>query len=224
MTVRTVRQILNAATALCGVGIACVVVWAMTEPSLPESEKPRLQRLTATNATTDGSVVSARQLQVVAQRRLQGPLKDPAPPQKTARPKPSGRPAPPFNPRVELLATVIDSANTIAIIADARGRTDLKGVGETLQLMPSGLKVEEIQPGQVTLSLRGRSIDLKLKGGTGSPSRGPGGRSGNRAGGSRNPRGKKTTEAEHIEQGLGPDMSNESMGPQGTPPRGMMGP
>lgn len=215
MTVRQIRQILNILAALCVVGIGCVLLWAIAGTRLPEPETPHIRRPMQTGDKSDGSNVTAEQLAAVWDSRLQRSLgKEKSEPQKTPPPPPRIKRSPAsFNPRVELLATIIDSAKTMAIISDARGQTDIKGVGETLQLLPSGLKIEEIEAGRVMLSHRGRTVELQLKGGTGglrSGSNTDRGRFGNARGGRRTGQSGARSESDHVKDGLGPDMSKES--------------
>jgi hypothetical protein len=215
VTVRQIRQILNALAALCAVGIGCVLLWAIAGTKLPEPETPRIRQPMQTGGQSDGSNVTAEQLAAVWDSRLQrSPGREKREPQKTQPPAPRIKRSPAeFNPRVELLATIIDSAKTMAIISDARGQTDIKGVGETLQLLPSGLKIEEIEAGRVMLSHRGRTVELQLKGGTGGLGRGSStdrGRFDNARSGRRNEQPGTQSESDHVKQGLGPDMSLES--------------
>ena len=195
-------------------GIVGVAVWAISKPTLPEPEAPRTRQSAKSADHQNELAVTDQQLVTVAGRKLQGPLKEEEKIVQTKATVTKPRTRTPLNPRVELLATVIDPVRTVAIISDARGRTDLKGVGETLELMPSGLRIEKIEADRVTLSLRGQSIKVKLKGGTGAPSRIP--VNTNRSG-----RKNRNRIDDDIDIPLAPEMSDEPPGPQGQPPRGM---
>lgn len=196
--------------------MAGVAVWITSKPSLPEPDAPRMKPSAQSANGKDDTDLTNQQLVSVSKRRFQGSLKEQKKIVQAKATVSKPRPRPALNPRVELLATVIDPVRTVAIISDARGRTDLKGVGETLELMPSGLRIEKIEPNQVTLTLRGQTVKVALKGGSGAPGRVP--VNTNRSSGRKNRNRKNRDRADDdIDAPRAPEMSD---GPQGQPPRG----
>lgn len=165
MTVRSTRQILNALAAICAVCAVGVVVWGMSDVSVPEPAPLRLRSGSGSDTMAQGAVVSATDVANVAMVQLRRSLVDTPPPTKTQA-KPIRKPQTPRtfpNPRLTLLVTVIDpKERNVAIFADARGVTDIRGVGEELKLMPSGARVTEIKSNGATIEFRGRKIALNL--------------------------------------------------------------
>lgn len=163
MTVRTTRRLLHVLSAVSIAGAVALVVWGLIPPRPPVVRPPRLAGLKAVDAAVRTDGVTREQLASVWSKSLQADLKPPKAPE-VVRTQPKPPPPPrPVNPRVELLATVLDTDKPVAFLTDARGQTDFKGVGETLNLLPAGLTVESIQADQVTLKLRGRAIRVQLK-------------------------------------------------------------
>ena len=103
----------------------------------------------------------------VAAQSLRGPLYDPPPPA-PPRPQPPPRVAPPkvqAAPKLDvtLVGTISEPDQSMAIIADATGNFDIKGVGEPLELTPQGMVVETIDSEQVTLKYQGRESTVVLE-------------------------------------------------------------
>ena len=107
----------------------------------------------------------------IAARALRRPLFDPPPPPPPA-PEPKPEPKPkvvekPSTPRppaleVTLVGTIIEAEQSLAIVADANGDFDVKGIGESLELSPQGITIETIEPERVTLSFQGRESTIEL--------------------------------------------------------------
>ncbi len=166
MTVRSTRQLLNAIAAACAVAAAGVVIWALQPATAAEPSPLKLRTVNESSQHEQQAEVPANELLAAASIPIRRPLIDPKPqPQKT-RPRQARTPvARKVTPQFKLVATVIEAGRNVAIISDARGRTDLKGVGGKLQLLPSGASVREIQPDRVTIEFQGRRIPLQLAGG-----------------------------------------------------------
>jgi hypothetical protein len=110
----------------------------------------------------------------VAARALRRPLFDPPPPPPAPTPEPKPQPepkptvartpTPPKPPTLEvtLVGTIIEAGQSLAIVADANGDFDVKGIGEPLELSPQGIKIEKIEPEQVTVSYQGRESTITL--------------------------------------------------------------
>ncbi len=104
-----------------------------------------------------------------AARRLRQPLYDPPAPAPTPAPPKTPAPrvveAPPPRPPkldVTLVGTLIESDKRLAIVADASGEFDVKGIGENLELSPLGITVEKIESERVTLRYQGRESTIEL--------------------------------------------------------------
>ena len=99
--------------------------------------------------------------------KLRGPLYDPPPPPPAppVRPRPRPQPAPRTpKPRLQLtlVGTIIDAQQRFAIVADATGEFDVKGVGEDLDLQPSGIRIERIDAEKVTLNFQGTPSTIEI--------------------------------------------------------------
>ena len=62
-----------------------------------------------------------------------------------------------------LVGTIIETDDRIAMIADPNGKVDIKRVGESLELSPSGVVVEQIDSDRVTLRYNGAEAIVKLQ-------------------------------------------------------------
>jgi hypothetical protein len=104
---------------------------------------------------------------------LRSPLDDPPPVPPRRQPPPQVVPTkkPIATPQLNftLLATIIDSQRSLAIIADPSSAFDIKGVGESLALSPEGVSIVRIESDQVTLKHDGKestiNVDKTKKGG-----------------------------------------------------------
>ncbi len=104
----------------------------------------------------------------ITTRSLRGPLYDPPPPKPKTKPKPTPPPTPrpePPPPRLEftLVGTIIKSGQSLAMIEDADGNFDVKGEGESLELTPTGITVQNVTSEQVTLNWMGRTETVVLQ-------------------------------------------------------------
>ena len=102
--------------------------------------------------------------------QLRLPLEDPPPPQPRRNPTPTPVvPKPVAAPKLNLtlLATIIDSQKSLAVIADT-SKSDTKGEGESLELSPEGVSIVRIEANQVTLTHNGKEstivVDKTTKG------------------------------------------------------------
>ncbi|MEL6104627.1 MAG: hypothetical protein AAFU85_01265 [Planctomycetota bacterium] len=101
------------------------------------------------------------------QKSLYDPPKKPTKP-KVVQPRPTVKTTPvirpPKPPKLDwtLLGTIIESGQSIAIIADASGKTDIRAIGEEVELVPAGVLVRKIDSEVVTLEVRGKESKLKL--------------------------------------------------------------
>jgi len=56
---------------------------------------------------------------------------------------------------LRLVGTVIEEGRSMAIVIDKQGRLDFRSVGETLQLVPEGVKIESVSANLVNASYKG---------------------------------------------------------------------
>ncbi|MEO1524018.1 MAG: type II secretion system protein N [Planctomycetota bacterium] len=114
-------------------------------------------------ATKDDDVRLNQRLQQTLYDPPKKPKTEPVKPQRPVNETPVVRPPKP--PRLDwtLIGTIIDSGNSIAIIADASGKTDIRTLGEEVDLAPPGVLVRKIDSQAVTLEVRGKESTLRLK-------------------------------------------------------------
>lgn len=163
MDLSTQRRCLGAITGGLLLGAVGAVAWSFSgiDPSdiNPRSRSIRPRR--ADTAAVERRVLEDR----IAAQSLRAPLYDPPPPPvRAADAAPRREPAsPPTAPlEVTLVGTIIQTDQNLAILADSSGKFDVKGIGETLELSPQGITVENIKSEQVTLRFQGRQSTLQL--------------------------------------------------------------
>ena len=165
MELQRQRQYLTITTACLLTLSAAVIYWSVspigeTGPKLATVQSKQMSE----SATPEKGAF--RIPVAMAERQLRAPLYDPEPPP-PAPPKPIFSPAPRSKPTLKLnltlVGTIIDPGNSLAIIADANGQFDVKGVGDTLEIDPDGIEISNIKAEQVTLTHRGKSTVLILE-------------------------------------------------------------
>jgi len=172
MPLRQTRLLLRLTTLLFAAATVAVVWWVW--PSVDETSPTHMteqvgEPLAETAAET--TTIATADFDALWDRPLRRPLYDPPPPPQPApvvkRPKPAPRkteprPSPPPKLDMRLVGTILESGRSMAIVADAAGKIDLKGAGETLDLEPEGVRVESINAESVTVSHNGREQMLKI--------------------------------------------------------------
>ncbi|WP_146513043.1 hypothetical protein [Rubripirellula amarantea] len=106
----------------------------------------------------------------LANRSLRAPLTD-SPKVVEPRKPPPPRPVVERDPvlRLTLVGTIINAAERIAIISDQTGKSDVKGVGDSLELSPAGITIKSIDSNVVTLEYRGTRTTVEIEQPEGSP-------------------------------------------------------
>lgn len=96
--------------------------------------------------------------------RLSRSLYDP-PKEEVAKERVEPAPRPPKTKRLDfmLVGTIIDPDESVAMISDANGKVDVGRIGQTLELSPAGVIVQEIHSKQVTLRHNGADSIVKLQ-------------------------------------------------------------
>ena len=113
---------------------------------------------------------------------LLDPLYEPPkpPPEPKTKPAPVRKPTPPVAraPRLNwtLTGTIIDPDRRVAILTDDTGKTDIRSVGEEVELTPAGVLIRKIDADNVTVEIAGKKSTLRLEksfrtGGVGKPGR-----------------------------------------------------
>lgn len=171
------RRLLITLTAGCCAAAVGAVLWSIR--SLDQvSERPAasLDAQQDVKRSAGNSVVSASDngidtvnLSLPLLKPLYDPPKQPPkqPPKPRAEPKVVRTPTPPpvKVPRLDwtLNGTIIDPRRSVAILTDTTGKTDIRGVGEEVELSPPGVLVRKIDSDNVTLEVRGKESTLRLK-------------------------------------------------------------
>lgn len=161
MHVTTQRRCLTLLAGGLVLGAAGATAWSLSGiESTSDTSVAVVPRINGqSNPGQAGTQVSDVELGIALRR----PLTDPPPP----KPRPAPRqaaPTPPPQPTLglTLVGTIIDPVKSLAIIADAAGQFDVKGVGESLELTPAGVSVKRIDSEQVELQFQGKTSTVKL--------------------------------------------------------------
>ena len=178
------RLIHGASLSMLGVAVAGVA-WALSDvgqPSTTSDANASGARLAlAENASvqpssgSDESVTdpsSPQNWSLPLQQSLYDPPKPaPRPPRPKPKPvqKPVAKPAAAKPPKLDwrLVGTLIEPGGRVAILADATGKTDIRGADEEVELSPPGVRVRKIDSEEVTLEIRGTPSTLRLQKGFG---------------------------------------------------------
>ncbi|MCA9140798.1 MAG: hypothetical protein KDB00_28695, partial [Planctomycetales bacterium] len=170
----TQRRLLITMTAGCMAAAVGSVVWSISdiEESTQRPAKLLADRQNGAEAA-DGamqSIADDESGQANLSMPLLKPLYDapkPDPPKTRVAPKVVPPPTPP-QPKVVRLdwtldGTIIDPDRSVAILTDETGKTDIRAVGEVVELSPPGVLVRKIDSETVTLEVRGKESTLRLK-------------------------------------------------------------
>ena len=163
MDITTQRRCLSTISGVLLVGTVAAIAWSFStiDTSSPLTDAGRKERAEpAKPANVDVPPLDQR----IASRSLRGPLYDPPPPQARPKPEPVPAAAPPRQPQLDLtlVGTIIEENESVAILSDASGQFDIKGIGESLELVPAGVTVESIESEQVTLQYQGHQSTIQL--------------------------------------------------------------
>ena len=166
MDITRQRRLLHFTTAGLLAVAGGVVAWSLSniDQEFAAERSNRSTRPSVIDSTT--SPVDASNEQITG-KSLRGPLYDPPPPP-PPRPEPPPKrvetPKPPSIPRLDvtLVGTIIEADKSLAIIEDASGEFDIKGIGEPLELTPQGIVVEQIDSEQVILNYQGQKSTVML--------------------------------------------------------------
>ena len=165
MELQRQRQYLTLATVCLLVLSAGMVYWSVSAIDESETVLPGVQPSPTTGSNTTKKT-EFKITTTMTQRKLRAPLYDPEPdPPVSTKPVVPAAPRPKPEPKLNLtlVGTIIESDKSLAIIADANGQFDVKGVGDNLEIDPDGIAITNIKSEQVTLTYRGKSTVLMLE-------------------------------------------------------------
>lgn len=165
MELQRQRHYLTITTACLLLFSAAIVLWSVStvDESSPQSSNVQLGQVATPEVTREPELTIPT---AMTQRPLRGPLYDPEPsPVSPPKPKPPVVTPPKTDPKLNLslVGTIIESNASLAIIADTNGGFDVKGIGERLELVPTGIVITSIQSDQVTLKHQGKTTTLSLE-------------------------------------------------------------
>jgi hypothetical protein len=165
MNVRQTRFSIHVATGVTLFATLGVIGWGIFTPlatSEPDrsTSVPRVAKLNEADPTEPPSYASMKHWN----RNLRGPLQDvvvKAP----VKVKPPVKKAPPVRKEpidITLVGTMLEAGNEMGLFADASGKEYLGTVGETLQLKPSGIRIETIDSRTAVVSHGGQRTTLQI--------------------------------------------------------------
>lgn len=157
MKLRTQKRLLTISTLVLLAAAAVAFGWALQNPydSVPvltnqsSASKSRL----ATNKFVQVGQETRQQLWGKPLRR---PLYDPPPP-----PPPPKKKLPPL--KVELMATIVEPGNSMAIVSLPDGITEYKTIGDTLGPKESPAELIKILADSIVLKREDQEVTLRLK-------------------------------------------------------------
>ena len=157
LSLRTQKLGISIATVGCAVAAVLVVAWGAVSPAdcdrtetKAAAEQPSAKDVVP-NADNEPSKESFAQLCEVQLRR---PLYDPPPP------APEVRQLPPL--QVQLLGTIIEGENSMAILRSEQGKVDYRKQGDAIGPVDSPATVVEIQVDAVVLNRAEERITLRV--------------------------------------------------------------
>jgi hypothetical protein len=148
------------ATGCCLVGAAVAIAWGVRPLTvMPKTAASSRRQLNDTHSSiTSGRPEPTREdFAKLWQRPLRRPLYDPPPP------KPVVRALPPL--QVEVLGTIIEGQNSMAMVRSERGNVEYKRVGDTLGPTDSPASVLEIGSDAIVVERGEERVTLRVKSG-----------------------------------------------------------
>ncbi|MFZ5828654.1 MAG: type II secretion system protein N [Planctomycetota bacterium] len=170
MTNRQTRFLLRSGSAVLAIASVGVLVWAARGPSIDSPKHQVVSAPSKSPASDDRVLRPLSDFTAVWSRPLSRPLQDPPPvakpPQKPSRERasdPSRTRAATKGPGgLALLGTVLESGNSLAVLAESGGSLRVCRVGDTIANGGATLRVERIEFDQVTLAGEGRPLILSM--------------------------------------------------------------
>jgi type II secretory pathway component PulC len=165
MNIASQQRTLYAIAGSCLLGTVGAVYWAVSGVTAgdPSSRSVTADRSAVGDAPQDSESNRSDAALAIS---LRGPLYDPPPPAPRQSPVVIPQPSPPPVQKslpLSLVGTLIDDQQSLAIVSDASGKFDVKGVGDALELTPAGVQIQEIAAEQITLRYQGNVSTIRLK-------------------------------------------------------------
>lgn len=152
---RLARGLWAAAAALAGAA-ALAAAWALWAPHDPRTDASAADvARPVARPKVAAPALPLASFEAIWDLKLQEPLFPSAPGNKSVASKPP--PPPPLG--FKLLGTIIEPGRSLAMLATAGGKAELRGVGEEY----GGAKILEIEQDRVTARYNGRPVTLELQ-------------------------------------------------------------
>ncbi len=164
MDISTQQRLLYVLAACLVLGTCGAGYWATADVTVSTRPRPM-----GPSAIGNGAKDSARNDAIDAPTlatKLRGPLYDA--PKQTTPPKPvvvqPRVQAPPPKPKLKLtlVGTIINGPQSLAIVSDESGKFDIKGVGESLELEPTGVEISTIGSEKIVVDYDGDQTTIRL--------------------------------------------------------------
>jgi hypothetical protein len=155
-SLRLKKLALALATFGCLVGAGAVLNWGLS-PTVPVNPgtAAMVKRTTVNTHPLDTAEPTPQDFLQLWGRPLRRPLYDPPPP------KPEVKELPPL--QLELLGTIIEPPNSIAIIRSGQGSSEYKRIGDQLGPADSPASLIEIGPSEIVVERSGQRITLGVQ-------------------------------------------------------------
>ena len=162
MTVVRLRRLLLSFVTLCGLSAVAILLWAFAWPigfAAPDASALELPTPSVSD-TSPPTETLVKSFLPHWKKRLRQPLQDPPP----AELKPVVAPIKPIPlPNVELLGTILDGAQTWAILQIGPQQIELCKPGDAVQVGNVSLKILNVEPSEILLNHQGQEVRITLK-------------------------------------------------------------
>lgn len=155
MSLRVQRFYYSVATCCALAATVATVVWGIRPMSAPPEKSTSGDSVSTTSANVNEKRAPARgDFAKLWDRRLRRPLYDPPPP------KPEVKQLPPL--RVELLGTILEEANSMALVRSDKGSVEYKRVGDSVGPAEGAAKLVEIAADAIIVERAQERVTLKV--------------------------------------------------------------
>lgn len=157
LSIRAQRMMIYTASASCLLLTGAIVAWAMHSTRLPAKVHGSNGEVSQTVAQ-GGSATELRKedFNLLCEIQLRRPLYDPPPP------TPEVRQLPPLG--IQLLGTILEGDNSIAMIRSEQGKTEYRRRGESVGPVDSAATIVEIQGDAIVLDRQSERLTLRVMG------------------------------------------------------------
>jgi hypothetical protein len=159
LTLRIQKLAYIAATLACLMATVAVVAWGLHMPELPSSASRSVMGDTSTQAEPATDLIKEPSREDFAQllgRPLRRMLYDPPPPQPEVKQLPALQ--------VELLGTIVEPENSMAMVRNAEGGVEYKRVGDAIGPSDSPGNLIEIHGDSIIVERDSQRITFRVRG------------------------------------------------------------